>query len=57
MFDVDPPNGEEMEQILRRAHTTPKALAQRAAEFNGSGGRNASYQRQSLVNELTVNTG
>jgi hypothetical protein len=38
LFDVDPLSGEEMEQILRRAYTTPKALVQRAAEFNGSGG-------------------
>jgi hypothetical protein len=38
LFDVDPLNGEEMEQILRRAYATPKALVQRAAEFNGSGG-------------------
>ena len=36
MFDVDPPNGEEMEQILRRAYATPKALARRAAEFNAA---------------------
>ncbi len=38
MFDVDPLSGEEMETILRRAYATPKALVQRAAEFNGSGG-------------------
>jgi len=38
LFDVDPLNGEEMEQILRRAYAMPKALVQRAAEFNGSGG-------------------
>jgi len=38
LFDVDPLSGEEMEQILRRAYATPKALVQRAAEFNGSGG-------------------
>jgi tripartite-type tricarboxylate transporter receptor subunit TctC len=38
LFDVDPLNGGEMEQILRRAYATPKALVQRAAEFNGSGG-------------------
>jgi tripartite-type tricarboxylate transporter receptor subunit TctC len=39
LFDVDPLTGEEMEQILRRAYATPKALVQRAAEFNGSGGQ------------------
>jgi hypothetical protein len=38
LFDVDPLSGEEMEQILRRAYATPKALVQRAAEFNGSSG-------------------
>ena len=39
IFDVDPLTGEEMEQILKRAYATPKALIQRAAEFNGSGGQ------------------
>jgi tripartite-type tricarboxylate transporter receptor subunit TctC len=39
LFDVDPLTGEEMERILRQAYATPKALVQRAAEFNGSGGR------------------
>ena len=38
-FDVDPLTGEEMERILRQAYATPKALVQRAAEFNGSGGQ------------------
>ena len=38
LFDVDPLTGEEMEQILKRAYATPKALIDRAAEFNGSGG-------------------
>jgi len=38
-FDVDPLSGEEMQQILRRAYATPKALVQRAAELNGSGGQ------------------
>lgn len=38
LFDIDPLSGEEMEQILRRAYATPKALVQRAAELNGSGG-------------------
>ncbi len=39
MFDVDPLTGEEMEQILKRAYGTPKALVHRAAELNGSGGQ------------------
>jgi tripartite-type tricarboxylate transporter receptor subunit TctC len=39
LFDVDPLTGEEMERILRQAYATPKALVQRAAEFNGSGGQ------------------
>jgi len=39
LFDVNPLTGEEMEQILRRAYATPKALVQRAAELNGSGGQ------------------
>ena len=39
MLDVDPVSGEEMEQILQRIYATPKALIQRAAEFNGSGGQ------------------
>jgi tripartite-type tricarboxylate transporter receptor subunit TctC len=39
LFDVDPLTGEEMERILRQAYATPKALIQRAAEFNGSGGQ------------------
>jgi len=38
MFEVSPISGEEMEQILRRTYATPKALVQKAAEFNGSGG-------------------
>jgi hypothetical protein len=38
LFDVDPINGQEMVQILRRAYATAKVLVQRAAEFNGSGG-------------------
>jgi hypothetical protein len=38
LFDVDPLIGEEMERILRRAYATPKAMVQRAAELNGSGG-------------------
>jgi tripartite-type tricarboxylate transporter receptor subunit TctC len=37
MLDVDPVSGEEMEQILQHIYATPKALIQRAAEFNGSG--------------------
>lgn len=58
MFDVDPPNGEEMEQILRRAYATSKALVQRAAEFNGRAGAVTRHkQRQSRVNEVTVNSG
>jgi len=39
LFDVNPLTGEEMEQVLRRAYATPKALVQRAAELNGSGGQ------------------
>jgi tripartite-type tricarboxylate transporter receptor subunit TctC len=38
MFDVDPLTGEEMEQILQRAYATPKAIVERAAQLNGSGG-------------------
>jgi hypothetical protein len=38
MFDVDPLTGEEMEAILQRAYATPKAIVDRAAQLNGSGG-------------------
>ena len=38
MFDVDPLTGEDMEQILKRAYATPKAIVARAAQLNGSGG-------------------
>lgn len=37
MLEVDPISGEEMEQMLKRAYATPKALVQRAAEFSGGG--------------------
>ena len=37
-LEFDPLTGEEMEWILQRAYATPKALVQRAAKFNGSGG-------------------
>jgi tripartite-type tricarboxylate transporter receptor subunit TctC len=37
MLEVDPITGEEMEQMLKRAYATPKALVQRAAEFSGGG--------------------
>jgi tripartite-type tricarboxylate transporter receptor subunit TctC len=36
LLEVDPISGEEMEQILRRAYATPKALVDKAAELNGS---------------------
>jgi tripartite-type tricarboxylate transporter receptor subunit TctC len=38
LLEVDPVTGEEMEQILKNAYATPKALVQRAAEFSGAGG-------------------
>jgi hypothetical protein len=38
LFDVDSLNAQEIDLILRRAHATPKALVQRAAEFNRSSG-------------------
>jgi tripartite-type tricarboxylate transporter receptor subunit TctC len=38
MLEVDPINGEDMADILKRAYATPKPLIQKAAEFNGSGG-------------------
>jgi tripartite-type tricarboxylate transporter receptor subunit TctC len=37
MLEVDPISGEEMEQMLKRAYATPKALVQKAAEFSGGG--------------------
>jgi tripartite-type tricarboxylate transporter receptor subunit TctC len=37
MLEVDPLTGEEMEQKLKRAYATPKALVQKAAEFSGAG--------------------
>jgi tripartite-type tricarboxylate transporter receptor subunit TctC len=37
LLEVDPVTGEEMEQLLARAYTTPKALVQRAIELGGSG--------------------
>ncbi len=37
MLEVDPIIGEEMEAILKRAYATPKAIIERAAQFNGSG--------------------
>src|SRR5262249_6999106 len=39
LLEVDPLTGEEMEQILKRAYATPKALIERAGQFNGSGGQ------------------
>jgi hypothetical protein len=36
-MNIDPLTGEEMEEILRRACATPRALIERAAELNGSG--------------------
>jgi tripartite-type tricarboxylate transporter receptor subunit TctC len=38
MLEVDPVTGEEMEQILKRAYASPKALVQKAAEYTASGG-------------------
>jgi hypothetical protein len=38
-----------MERILRRAYATPKALVQRAAEFNGSGGPVTRYTKGNLA--------
>jgi tripartite-type tricarboxylate transporter receptor subunit TctC len=37
LLEVDPLTGEEMEQKLKRAYATPKALVQKAAEFSGGG--------------------
>jgi tripartite-type tricarboxylate transporter receptor subunit TctC len=37
LLEVDPLSGEEMEQMLKRAYATPKALVQKAAEFSGGG--------------------
>ena len=37
MLEVDPVNGEDMEQLLIRAYATPKPLVQRAIELGGSG--------------------
>jgi tripartite-type tricarboxylate transporter receptor subunit TctC len=34
-LEVDPLTGEEMEQIIRRAYSAPKALVQRAIELHG----------------------
>ena len=39
LLEVDPVTGEEMEELLRRAYATPKALVQKAAEYSGSGGQ------------------
>ena len=36
-LEVDPVTGEEMEELLRRAYATPKALIQKAAEYSGGG--------------------
>ena len=38
LLEVDPVTGEEMEQILKRAYSSPKALVRKAAEFSGAGG-------------------
>jgi hypothetical protein len=35
LLEVDPITGEEMEQIVRRAYSAPKALVQKAIEYNG----------------------
>jgi tripartite-type tricarboxylate transporter receptor subunit TctC len=37
LLEVDPVTGEEMEQTLKRAYASPKALVQKAAEFSGGG--------------------
>jgi tripartite-type tricarboxylate transporter receptor subunit TctC len=37
LLEVDPVTGEEMEELLRRAYATPKALIQKAAEYSGGG--------------------
>jgi tripartite-type tricarboxylate transporter receptor subunit TctC len=39
LLEVDPLTGEAMEQALKAAYATPKALFRRAAELNGSAAR------------------
>jgi tripartite-type tricarboxylate transporter receptor subunit TctC len=38
LLEVDPVTGEEMQQILERAYSAPKALVQKASEFSAGGG-------------------
>jgi len=33
-LEVDPVTGEDMEQVIRRAYSAPKALVQKAANYN-----------------------
>jgi hypothetical protein len=55
LFDVDPLNGEEMEQILRRAHATRKRWCSAQPNSTAAAGRDAPSSSASFANARIVN--